>query len=300
MTLESLFKLTSRNYVVTYNNPPDDWDPPGPARYPGTVVRVDSRIRFIAGQFERGEDSGLLHWQGYVVFNDPQRVSGAKSILDAPSAHLEVRRGSHQQALEYCTKQDTRVDGRMGIVLGEPPLGQGCRSDVNDAKLLIDEGGSLLDVAELNFGLFLRSYRALGVYVGLRGNARNSPPKVYYWWGPAGSGKTRAVYETVDPSRLYSAPLSPGGGAVWFDGYMNHHHDAILLDDYYHNWKLTFFLQFCDRYPLKLPIKGGFVDIGNCDIYITSNIPLEQQYPNAPDQNAIRRRMTEVKHFNSF
>lgn len=87
---------------------------------------------------------------------------------------------------------------------------------------------------------------------------------------------------------------------MWFDGFVNGFHRAILLDDYYHNYKLTFFLQLCDRYPLKLPVKGGFVDIGNVTIYITSNIPLEEQYPNAPDQNAIRRRMTQVKHFDSL
>jgi len=121
---------------------------------------------------------------------------------------------------------------------------------------------------------------------------------VYYFWGAAGSGKTRQVYDQFDDvGELYSAPLSPNGGAVWFDGYVNTYHKAILLDDYYHNYKLTFFLQLLDRYPMKLPVKGGFADIGNVDIYITSNISLENQYPNAPDQQAIRRRFTEVRHF---
>lgn len=284
-------------YVFTFNSPPEGWYPPAPYWYPSTLPRACKRVRFVAGQFERGADSGLLHFQGYIVFSEPQRMSGAKRILDAPSAHLEVRRGSHQQAVDYCRKEDTREPGRMGILLGDPPLGQGARTDATAAKLLLDSGGTLGDVAELNFSLFLRSYRALGVYMGIQSRCRDTPPAVYYYYGSAGSGKTRAVYDRVPAGKLYSAPLSPGGGAAWFDGYMNHHHEAILLDDYYHNWRLTFFLQFCDRYPLKLPIKGGFVEMGNADIYITSNIPLEQQYPNAPDPQAIRRRMTEVKHF---
>lgn len=75
---------------------------------------------------------------------------------------------------------------------------------------------------------------------------------------------------------------------------------VILLDDYYHNWKLTFFLQFFDRYPMYLPIKGGFVPMGNAKIYVTSNIPLNEQYPNAPDQDAIRRRFTKITRFDAL
>lgn len=74
----------------------------------------------------------------------------------------------------------------------------------------------------------------------------------------------------------------------------------MLLDDYYHNWPVTFLLRLLDRYPMILPTKGGHVHMGNCSIYITSNIPLEQQYPNYPDQAALRRRFKEIKHFISL
>ncbi len=284
-------KITSRNYVFTYNDPPREWDP--------ELLFDGGQFRFLAGQFERGEGTGRLHFQGYAVFTKPVRLAGAKRLLDAHSAHFEIRRGDHDQALAYCTKDATREPGRVPCILGEPPLGAGTRTDVDDIRGILRDGGTLLDCADRNFGLFLRSYRAMGRYISLLGQPRNSPPECFYFWGPSGSGKTRAVWETYDndSTRLYSAPLCPTGGSAWFDGYVNHTHEAILLDDYYHNYRLTFFLQLLDRYALQLPIKGGFSHIGNVPIYITSNIPLEEQYPNAPDQNSIRRRFHEVRHY---
>lgn len=277
--------------MFTFNDPPADWTP---------TVLPDG-VRYLVGQYERGDGTGRLHFQGYCVLDSPCRLVGAKRLLNAPTGHFEVRRGSHEQAREYCLKESTREPGRDPIELGTPPPGAGARTDLESIKGTLQAGGSLLEVADANFGAFLRYHRALERYQGLLGRPRNSPPEVYYYWGAAGSGKTREVYSGFDdPSELYAAPLSPNGGAVWFDGYVNTHHTAILLDDYYHNYKLTFFLQLLDRYPLKLPVKGGFVDIGNVTIYITSNIPLEEQYPNAPDQNAIRRRVTKVVHFSNL
>lgn len=279
-----------RNWVFTYNNPEPTWD--------SRVCFDASGARFFAGQYERGVRTGTPHFQGYVVFHHPVGLAGAKRKLQLPGIHLEVRRGTHQEALDYVEKEETRVPDTLSVQYGEVPPGQGIRTDVFGCKAIIDRGGSLLDVAEEQFGAFCRYYRAFERYAGLRSNPRDTPPRVYYHWGPAGSGKTRAVWAAVeDVTRVYPAPLDPTGRAVWFDGYRPDHHRVILLDDYYHNYRLSFFLQLLDRYPMYLPIKGGFTHASNCDIYLTSNIPLEAQYPNAPDQNAIRRRFTSVIHF---
>ncbi len=284
---------TSRNYVCTYNNPPADWDP--------ALIFQRPEFRYGIGQYERGKETRLLHFQGYVVFRAPIRLAAAKLSLHAPTAHLEIRRGTHDEANSYCSKSDTRDAGYLPVQVGQPPPGSGARTDWVLVKQTLDDGRGLRAVAEENFGLFIRSYRGLERYLALVADPRNAAPSVYYYWGPAGSGKTKAVYdEFPNPAELYSAPVPPTGGTPWFDGYVNGEHAAILLDDYYHGYRLTFFLQLLDRYPMRLPVKGGFTILGNVDFYITSNIPLEEQYPNAPDQNAIRRRFTQVKHFDSL
>ncbi len=280
-----------RNWVFTYNNPEEDWK--------AEDCYVGSNARYLTGQYERGGETGTLHVQGYVIFKDPVGLAGAKRKLKLLNAHFEVRRGTHQEAHDYCNKEDTRVPDTVPFCFGEPPLGQGARSDINECKRILDDSGSLVEVADQQFGTYCRYHRAFEAYQGLRSHPRDTPPEVHYFWGPAGSGKTRAVWEVGAPERVYPVPLDPSGRSVWFDGYRPGFHTIILMDDFYHNFRLSFLLQLLDRYPMFLPRKGGFIPIANCSIYITSNISLEDQYPNAPDKDAIRRRFTTVVHFDN-
>jgi len=88
-----------RNWVFTINNPPIDVDgkpvPPEPLAW--------SRHVYSIWQLERGEN-GTLHWQGYVEFSGQFSLSQLKSSCkELGTAHLEGRRGTAEQAREYCT-----------------------------------------------------------------------------------------------------------------------------------------------------------------------------------------------------
>ena len=68
--------------------------------------------------------------RGYVVFSGKKRLQWLKRNCDQ-TAHWESRRGSHLQAKEYCSKEESRVDGpweagEEGDHLG----GQGKRNDM--------------------------------------------------------------------------------------------------------------------------------------------------------------------------
>lgn len=69
---------------------------------------------------ERGQ-SGTSHLQGFVVFRSRKRFNSAKSIL-GNQVHLEVARGTSEQAADYCRK-----DGDI-FERGSPPS-QGKRTD---------------------------------------------------------------------------------------------------------------------------------------------------------------------------
>lgn len=68
----------------------------------------DQRARFIVYQLEVGE-SGTPHLQGYVVFKKPMRLSAVRQLI--PRAHLDIARGTNEQNIAYCTKDETRRDG---------------------------------------------------------------------------------------------------------------------------------------------------------------------------------------------
>lgn len=100
----------SRNWLFTLNNP-KDLKP---------EVKLGTGYNFLIYQLEKGEN-GTLHHQGYVNFKQPIALTGLKKLLK--EAHWEARKGSHDQAKAYCSKDDTRIDGpwKFGI---EPEQGK--------------------------------------------------------------------------------------------------------------------------------------------------------------------------------
>lgn len=70
-------------------------------------------VRYLIYQQERGESSeGRIHIQGYVELLEKKGVTFVKqAILRHPTAHLERKRGSRDQARDYCRKEAGRVLG---------------------------------------------------------------------------------------------------------------------------------------------------------------------------------------------
>lgn len=118
---------------------------------------------------------------------------------------------------------------------------------------------------------------------------RNWLCSVIVYWGPTGAGKTRAVYDNLpSPESIY---VHPGG--PWFDGYDSQ--PIVLFDDFGGSeFKLTYLLKLLDRYPMRVPVKGGFVSWCPQEIYITSNHAPVSWFPNAKEEHvrALMRRIT--------
>lgn len=279
-----------RNWVFTFHEPPADW-------IPERLVGPAHGIRFIAGQYERCATSGRVHFQGYVCFSGPVGLAAAKQRLQAPTAHLEPRRGTHRQALDYVQKDETRMPERDRVYAGEPPH-QGERTDLVRVREAIDNGATFRDLVldPEHFATSIKYLRGLERWFRIRDDAPrdiHDPPRVYYIWGDAGAGKTRAVFEHF-PS-IFSAPIAQKN-ACWFDGYEPSLHDTLLLDDFRGNYHFSFLLKMLDRYPLQLPVKGAFVNARYRYVIITSNIPLDAQYPDitSKDLDALWRRFHMV------
>lgn len=89
--------MTSRNYCWTLNNYTDE-------EYDYLVSKelVDELNYHIVAK-EVGE-SGTPHLQGYTVFKNSLRMTGAKKLFRSNKIHLEHRKGTHEEASDYCKK----------------------------------------------------------------------------------------------------------------------------------------------------------------------------------------------------
>nr|AKR53286.1 viral replicase protein [Temperate fruit decay-associated virus] len=121
--------LISRNFLFTINNPtfnPDDLFVGEPPKW----------VRCAIWQLEEGEQ-GTQHIQGYIEFTKAIRASRFCQIINGDNPHLEVRRGSRDQAYNYCSKEETRVSGPY--TYGSWNLCKGRRTDIEAATTAILE-----------------------------------------------------------------------------------------------------------------------------------------------------------------
>jgi len=246
----------SRNWVFTLNN-----------HSSVDIPRVFEHVKYCVWQEERGAN-GTKHLQGYVIFEGSRRLASLKKLL--PTAHWEIRRGTHEEARDYCVKEESRLSGPFYI--GDEPLGttQGARSDLLSIKRKIDEGSSDLDLWESEFSTMMKFHKGVAVYKRLKSEVRNFKSFVIVLTGPTGTGKSHQANRFPHIFHL----SNPGGGKsspIWFDGYDDRTHRTLLIDEFYGWIPYDLLLRILDRFPLAVPIKGGFVNFAPKYIVITSN-----------------------------
>lgn len=127
--------------------------------------------KFMIWQIEVGEEEDTEHIQGYVIF--PHRFRLYKVIkLFKKVAHIEPRFGSHLEAIEYCSKDDTRIDDNKSgpyITGSDEEIAKKPkeRTDLLEVQKLIKEGKNLLELYEnvfpqmIKYGKSIEKYKQL-------------------------------------------------------------------------------------------------------------------------------------------
>nr|WBH19262.1 replication-associated protein [Human-associated circovirus 2] len=212
---------------------------------------------------------GTRHLQGYVNFKNKRRLRQVKALPGFMRAHLEAAKGTEKQASEYCKKDGDYLE------IGESGC-SGRRVDLETAaKILTESGGNLKCVAEACPSVFIKYGRGLRDFVGVMGLKvpRNFKSTVIVICGDPGCGKTKYVMEDCEAKGL-SMYWKPRG--IWWDGYAGE--DVVVYDDFYGWCPYDEMLRVMDRYPLKVPVKGGYVEFVSKIVYITSNVKPEEWY----------------------
>lgn len=275
---------SAKNYCFTLNNY-SDVELQALAQASAELLESKS-IRYMVYGREVG-DSGTPHLQGFVSFNARKTLQTVKQIAGLSRAHLEPAKGTPLQAATYCQKDGDFVE------YGTLPHGSGRRTDLHELYELIKSGASKQEIADKFPSQFIRYRNSILALIADHQEERDWECDVQVLWGRTGTGKTRKVFETHANAEIYVHP-----GESWFNGYEGQ--PVVLFDDFNGSeFKLSYLLKLLDRYKMKVPVKGGYVQWIPKTIYITSNKDPAAWYSNAIEEhrNAMFRRIKSIQYF---
>lgn len=283
---------TSRRWCYTVYN--DDWN--SPEALPSQVLRADDPAIYACGQFERSPETGRIHFQAYAEFNKPR--SGRQSAVDIglpATCHREIARGSSKQCRDYCRKTESALPGTF-IEVGNwnHDREQGAKP-MDKFYEDVKAGVPLQRLLWERPALYSRARHVVGLLAGLAPRPPRSAPRVYFFVGGTGTGKTRRA-ESITGTTPWISSFC--GGHPWFTGYMGQ--QVAVLDDLRDSvLRLPFLLRLLDRYRMDVEIKGSTVEWRPELVIITTNLALDRWYPAADqlERDALSRRITDIWNF---
>lgn len=232
----------------------------GSRDYVFTVFNKDSlietfdtdKVKYIIWGREICPKTKRKHLQCYVIFdkvngkNKTYRIKAAQKIIGVEGCHMEAKRGSRDEARNYCMKDgDYEEWGEFDPVTKE------------------DLFKKPIPWLQDNYPEFYCRYHR-----GLEKIAnRDKGPKwrtlnVTWLHGPPDSLKTKTA---MAHNSVYKCD-----DFQWWDGYEGE--ERIVLDEFEpEDLKRKQLLNILDGYQLRIPTKGGFTYAKWTEVYITSN-----------------------------
>lgn len=263
-----------RYWLLTLHN--EHWGPPR---------ELPSTWQWCRGQMEIGAQTGARHWQIFIAYKKPQRLSMVKGDFGR-SVHAEPSRS--EAAEQYVFKEETRVEGTQ-FELGHKAFKRNSAVDWKEIKdIAITDGVERL----------LEEYPEIAIryYSTFKHIARDFmkvPEPItntcgIWIYGPPGVGKSHFARETYPD--IYDKSLNK-----WWDGYRNQ--KSVLLDDFDHNHKCmgSHLKRWADKYPFPIEAKGHGLAIRPDRIIVTSNYKIEQIWMDDEEMvKAISRRFYKI------
>lgn len=238
-----------------------------------------SQCGYVIVGKEVGEQ-GTPHLQFYLQFKTRKTLRTVKRLV-GDRVHVEVARGSPEQNIRYCSKEGDFVE--RGVVSC-----QGRRRDLDSFVEAAKKGLSWEEALERYPAVLARFGKFADRVIGKYAESRSWSPEVFVYWGETGTGKSQRAFSEASSPYVHS-----GGG--WFDGYSGE--SDVIFDDFGGSeFKLTYLLKLLDRYPMRVPVKFGFVNWVPRRIFITSNYCPKDWFPNARDEHvkALFRRISKT------
>lgn len=249
----------------------------------GLLKSMPPPVSYMLFGFEEAPSTGTPHLQGYLELSRKLRGREVIQLAGLDRASVFSRIKPQAANVTYCKKSGNFVE------LGELRVSrQGKRTDLDDVKLAIESGQSELQIAESHFSQWVYHRRSFARYRELVTVRRiRTDLKVIVLHGATGTGKTRFVHEQFPDVEAIGDPT-----LTWFDGYNGG--PVALIDEFRGKAPCELLLKVFDIYPLRVPVKGGWIDWRPNIIFVTCNPPPPWSYSDVYSEIAPLMRRIHV------
>jgi len=291
----------SRKWQVTINNPVDHGL--DHARIRAGLETMELEYACMCDEIGK---EGTYHTHVFVQGKNQIRFSTMKNKF--PGSHFEMANGTAQQNRDYIKKEgkwekDKKKETNLAETFeefGECPVERpGRRTDLEELYDWIKEGKTNKEIMDENPGAMLHLDKVERArQIVLEAQYRTSFRKLHveYHYGATGTGKTRGAMEKHGYENVYRVTDSQHP----FDGYRQQ--SVVVFEEFRSTFKIQDMLNWLDGYPVELPCRYCNKIACYTTVYIISNIPLEEQYPQIQKEQpatwaAFVRRIHHVKEF---
>ncbi len=254
-------------------------------------------IHYVIMQKEVGEE-GTKHIQGYCIFKKIQYMTGAKKLF--PRAHLEIKRGTIDEAVHYCKKP---VEGcnckhcikarKLGCVpdfreYGEIPKGMGTMGERWDEARKLAETGDFDSIPSAMFTRYQHSYRRMFQEKCPKPPALTTKKRNEWYVAPTDFGKSTYVWKKY-PDAYDKMPNK------WWIRYRDE--VVVILDDWgpkqceYMSFHLK---RWGDVYAYMGENKGSGRFLRPAKIVVTSQYTIDESFTDPKVAAAIHSRYIEI------
>ncbi|UOF82663.1 rep protein [Circoviridae sp.] len=242
---------------------------------------------------EIGEE-GTPHIQGYLSATMPKGLSQLKKINCR--AHWEKSKGTSAQNRTYCSKDG--IYEEWGEIKEK-----GQRTDLKRVFQLIKDGKQFDELVEETEGAVFKMENVVNKMIMwktkkercefIKTNGVHALPckDIRFYYGATGTGKTSSAIEEFPDAHIQS-------GCRWFDGYCGQ--ETVIFDEFVGKaFPPEILLRLTDKYPMRVEIKGGFVEWNPKVVIFTTNLEPQCWFAEycPAHQDAIDRRISIKKHF---
>ena len=277
-------------------------------------VIIENAKQFMPDYFCLADEiatTGTFHTHLYIYSKSPMRFSTLKARF--PVAHIDKAYGSSQENRDYIRKEgkwaedvksETKIEGSF-YEWGTMPTEAEEKATKQSALIsAIDEGKTTAEIIteKPEYALKVREVETLRqVLIAEKRGSEFRNVETVYLWGASGVGKTRSIYMQFPVNEIFRM-TSYRKNQVLFDGYNGE--DVLVFEEFHSSVSIGEMLNYLDIYPLRLLARYSDKIALYSKVFITSNIPLEQQYVDVQRRSpevwtAFLRRIQKVIRFNA-